>query len=115
MPLEAKPDRGEPATARSRSRQCSPKRPKPPHAPKTPSLGARYHAIQGRRGTFEALGAIRHDILIAYWHIVTADVGYQDLGVDWLARRHSREHQIAQLAKQIEKLGAAVEITMPAA
>ena len=57
----------------------------------------------------------RHDILIAYWHIVTADVGYQDLGVDWLARRHSREHQIAQLAKQIEKLGAAVEITMPAA
>jgi len=78
-------------------------------------LGARYHAIRGRRGTFKAVGAIRHDILIAYWHIVTADVGYQDLGVDWLARRHSREHQIAQLAKQIEKLGAAVEITMPAA
>jgi transposase len=78
-------------------------------------LGARYHAIRGRRGTFKAVGAIRHDILIAYWHIVTADVGYQDLGVDWVARRHSREHQIARLAKQIEKLGAAVEITMPAA
>jgi len=78
-------------------------------------LGARYHAIRGRRGTFKAVGALRHDILIAYWHIVTADVGYQDLGVDWVARRHSREHQIARLAKQIEKLGAAVEITMPAA
>ena len=78
-------------------------------------LGAPYHAIRGRRGTFKAVGAIRHDILIAYWHIVTADVGYQDLGVDWVARRHSREHQIARLAKQIEKLGAAVEITMPAA
>ena len=78
-------------------------------------LGARYHAIRGRRGTFKAVGAIRHDILIAYWHIVTADVGYQDLGVDWVARRRSREHQIARLAKQIEKLGAAVEITMPAA
>ena len=63
----------------------------------------------------KAIGAIRHDILIAYWHIVTADVGYQDLGVDWVARRHSREHQIARLAKQIEKLSAAVEITMPAA
>ena len=33
-------------------------------------LGARYHAIRGRRGTFKAVGAIRHDILIAYWHIV---------------------------------------------
>lgn len=32
-------------------------------------LGARYHAIRGRRGTFKAVGAIRHDILIAYWHV----------------------------------------------
>ena len=78
-------------------------------------LGARYHAIRGRRGTFKAVGAIRHDILIAYWHIVAAEVEYQDRGADWVARRHSREHQIARLAKQIEKLGAAVEITMPAA
>ena len=78
-------------------------------------LGARYHAIRGRRGTFKAVGAIRHDILIAYWHIVGAEVQYEDLGADWIARRHSREYQIARLAKQIEKLGAAVEITMPAA
>ena len=78
-------------------------------------LGARYHAIRGRRGTFKAVGAIRHDILIAYWHIVGAEVQYEDLGADWIARRHSREYQIARLAKQIDKLGAAVEITMPAA
>ena len=52
---------------------------------------------------------------IAYWHIVGAEVQYEDLGADWIARRHSREYQIARLAKQIEKLGAAVEITMPAA
>jgi transposase len=70
-------------------------------------LGARYHAIRGRRGTFKAVGAIRH--------IVGAEVQYEDLGADWIARRHSREYQIARLAKQIEKLGAAVEITMPAA
>jgi transposase len=78
-------------------------------------LGARYHAIQGRRGTFKAVGAIRHDILIAYWHIVGAEVQYEDLGADWIARRHSREYQITRLAKQIDKLVAAVEITMPAA
>lgn len=85
-------------------------------------LGARYHAIRGRRGTFKAVGAIRHDILIAYWHIVSADAndadvsaGYRELGPDWITRRHSREYQIAKLAKQIEKLGATVTVTLPAA
>jgi transposase len=85
-------------------------------------LGARYHAIRGRRGTFKAVGAIRHDILIAYWHIVSADVNtadvsasYRELGPDWITRRHSREYQIAKLAKQIEKLGATVTVTLPAA
>ena len=85
-------------------------------------LGARYHAIRGRRGTFKAVGAIRHDILIAYWHIVstaasTEDVSasYRELGPDWITRRHSREYQIAKLAKQIEKLGATVTVTLPAA
>lgn len=47
--------------------------------------------------------------------IVGAEVQYDDLGADWIARRHSREYQIARLAKQTEKLGAAVQITMPAA
>jgi transposase len=85
-------------------------------------LGARYHAIRGRRGTFKAVGAIRHDILIAYWHIVSADANtadvsasYRELGPDWITRRHSREYQIAKLAKQIEKLGATVTVTLPAA
>lgn len=84
-------------------------------------LGARYHAIRARRGTFKAVGAIRHDILIAYWHIVsetsTEDLPaiYRDLGADWITRRHSAEYQIAKLAKQIEKLGATVTVTLPAA
>src|ERR1700741_45757 len=42
-------------------------------------LGARYHAIRGRRGTFKAVGAIRHDILITYWHIVSADANTADV------------------------------------
>jgi hypothetical protein len=82
-------------------------------------LGARYHAIRGRRGTFKAVGAIRHDILIAYWHVVSVtstdstSVGYRDLGPDWITRRHSPEYQIAKLTKQIEKLGATVTVTLP--
>jgi transposase len=85
-------------------------------------LGARYHAIRGRRGTFKAVGAIRHDILIAYWHIVSAvtsaqdtSASYRELGADWITRRHSPEYQIAKLVKQIEKLGATITITLPAA
>lgn len=84
-------------------------------------LGARYHGIRGRRGTFKAVGAIRHDILIAYWHIVSGTstdgtpVGYRDLGPDWITRRHSTEFQIAKLTKQMEKLGAIVTVTLPAA
>ena len=84
-------------------------------------MGARYHAIRGRRGTFKAVGAIRHDILIAYWHIVSTDtnaedaqVGYRELGADWITSRHSREYQIAKLARQMEKLGATVTVTLPA-
>lgn len=78
-------------------------------------LAAHYHAIRGRRGTFKAIRATRHDILIAYWHIVAEDVDYVDLGADWLIRRKSPEHQLARLVHQIQKLGADVEVTMPAA
>ena len=56
----------------------------------------------------------RHpDRLLAHRRQLKSSI--EDLGADWVARRHSREYQIARLAKQIEKLGAAVEITMPAA
>ena len=63
----------------------------------------------------------RHDILIAYWHIVSTDtnaedaqVGYRELGADWITSRHGREYQIAKLARQMEKLGATVTVTLPA-
>jgi hypothetical protein len=76
-------------------------------------LGARYHAMRGRR-TFKAVSAIRHDIVIAYWHIVSeTDMTYHDLGPDRILRRRSPEYQIAALAKQIEKLGATVTVTLP--
>nr|WP_278043887.1 IS110 family transposase [Protofrankia symbiont of Coriaria ruscifolia] len=49
---------------------------------------ASHHAqIRGRRGVLKAIGATRHDILIAYWHIIANNTVYQDLGGDWHARR----------------------------
>ena len=57
------------------------------------SLAAHHAHIRGRRGTQKAIGATRHDILIAYYHIVRDKVPYQDLGPDWNNRRRSTEQQ----------------------
>jgi len=74
-------------------------------------LAAHHAAIRGRRGTFKAIGATRHDLLIAYWHIVHDGVDYRELGGDWALRRHSPEHQTRRLVRQLEALGHNVQLT----
>lgn len=74
-------------------------------------LAAHHASIRGRRGTFKAIGATRHDLLIAYWHIVHDRVDYHELGADWAMRRHSREHQTRRLVRQLEALGLQVQLT----
>jgi transposase len=67
---------------------------------------ASHHAqLAGRRGKSKALGATRHDILVAYYHIVNERVPFEELGADWLARRYSVEHRTARLVRQLEALG----------
>jgi transposase len=56
-------------------------------------LAAHHAHIRGRRGLPKAIGATRHDLLIAYWHVVHGQVDYADLGHDWAQRRHSTEHR----------------------
>jgi transposase len=73
---------------------------------------ASHHAqVRGRRGVTKAIGATRHDILIAYWHIVANNTTYQDLGPDWNTRRRGVEQQKRRLVAQLEKLGCAVTIS----
>ena len=51
---------------------------------------ASHHGqLRARRGEPKATAAIRHDILIAYYHIVRDQVPFRDLGSDWLRRRYS--------------------------
>src|SRR3954466_4171509 len=93
-------------------------------------LAAHHAQIRGRRGTQKAIGAPphdrprrapkkatappRHDILIAYYHIVRDNVPYQDLGPDWNNRRRSTEQQTRRLVRQLERLGVNVTIeSMP--
>ena len=73
-------------------------------------LAAHHAQIRGRRGTQKAIGATRHDILIAYHHIVRDKVPYQDLGPEWNTRRHTTEQQTRRLVRQLERLGLNVTI-----
>ena len=73
-------------------------------------IASHYWQIRGRRGTPKAIGATRHDILIAYYYIVRDRVPYRELGADWLARRNSPEHRTRRLVKQLQALGHRVTL-----
>lgn len=74
-------------------------------------LAAHHAQIRGRRGTQKAIGATRHDILIAYYHIVRDRVAYRELGPDWNDRKRSTDQQTRRLVRQLEKLGMNVAVT----
>jgi len=79
-------------------------------------LAPHYAQLRGPRGEPKATGAIRHDLLVAYFHIVRDQVPYRDLGPDRQRRRYSLEHRARRLQRQLEALGYAVtlEQTEPA-
>ena len=74
-------------------------------------LAAHHAQIRGRRGTYKAIGATRHDILTAYYHIVRDRVAYHDLGPDWNNRKRATDQQTRRLVRQLEKLGMNVTVT----
>jgi transposase len=73
-------------------------------------LASHYAQLRGRRGEVKAIGAIRHDLLVAYYHIVRDQVPYRDLGPDWQHRRYSPQHRARRLQRQLEALGYAVTL-----
>jgi transposase len=73
-------------------------------------LAAHFAQLRGRRGEPKAIGATRHDILIAYYYIVRDRVPFRELGPDWLRRRFSPEHRARRLQLQLEALGYKVTI-----
>ena len=73
-------------------------------------LASHHWQIRGRRGEAKAIGATRHDILVAYYHIVRDRVPHRELGPDWLARRYSPEHRARRLLRQLEALGFNVSV-----
>jgi hypothetical protein len=73
-------------------------------------FAARFAQLRGRRGEPKAIGATRHDILVAYYYIVRDEVPFRELGPDWIRRRYRPEHRARRLQLQLEALGYKVTL-----
>ena len=67
-------------------------------------LAAQYARLRPRRGHKKALGAVKHSILIACWHMLSTGELYNDLGGDYF-RKRDPERITKRLIAQLEILG----------
>lgn len=72
-------------------------------------LAAQYRRLKVRRGHKKALGAVKHSIICACWHMLSTGELYNDLGADYFQRRDP-ERAAKRLVTQLERLGHAVTL-----
>lgn len=72
-------------------------------------LQAQYRRLKPRLGHSRALGAIKHSIICAVWHILSTGELYSDLGGDYF-RKRDPQRQTRRLVTQLEALGHAVTL-----
>jgi transposase len=77
-------------------------------------LQAQYQRLKPRLGHGRALGAVKHSMLIAYWHMFTTGETYRDLGGDFFQRRDP-ERATKRLVARLEALGHSVTLQPTAA
>ena len=77
-------------------------------------LAAQYQRLKPRIGHGRALGAVKHSMLIAYWHMFTTGETYRDLGGDYFQRRDPESHT-RRLVKRLQQLRHDVTLTPTAA
>jgi transposase len=78
-------------------------------------LQAQYQRLRPRIGHGRALGAVKHSILCACWHMLSTGELYRDLGGDYF-RKRDPERQTKRLVAQLERLGHKVTLeTLPEA
>ncbi|MBV9919484.1 MAG: IS110 family transposase [Pseudonocardia sp.] len=73
-------------------------------------LQARYRRIVSRRGSKRALVAVGHTILIAVWHMITAEIDYADLGADYYQHHQNRRAATTRLVAKLTQLGYRVTL-----
>ena len=72
-------------------------------------LQAQYQRLRPRIGHGRALGAVKHSIICACWHMLTTGELYRDLGGDYF-RKRDPERQTRRLVAQLERLGHKVTL-----
>ena len=72
-------------------------------------LAAQYRRLKPRRGHKKALGAVKHTMICAIWHMLNTGETYRDLGGDYYTRRDP-ERQTKRLVAQLERLGHRVTL-----
>lgn len=80
-------------------------------------LAAQYRRLAARRGKNRALLAVGHSILVIFYHLLTHDVEYHDLGADFFDRL-TPERLRRYLVRRLSDLGYDVTLTpkqLPAA
>jgi transposase len=78
-------------------------------------LGAQYRRLRGRRGHKKAIGAVKHSIIVAVWHMLSTGELYNDPGADYFDRRVDPQRKIKRLIAQLEGLGQRVVLEPAAA
>jgi transposase len=72
-------------------------------------LAAQYQRLKPRIGHGRALGAVKHSMLIAYWHMFSTGETYRDLGGDYFQRRDPAR-ATKRLVSKLEALGHIVTL-----
>jgi transposase len=77
-------------------------------------LQALYRRKKSQLGHGRALGAVKHSIICACWHMLSTGEIYHDLGGDYYARRDP-QRQTKRLVAQLQRLGHTVTLQPTAA
>lgn len=77
-------------------------------------LQAQYRRLRPRCGHGRALGAVKHSILCACWHMLTTGELYREAGGDYFEHRDP-ERATRRLVTQLERLGHRVTLEAAAA
>jgi hypothetical protein len=73
-------------------------------------LAAQYRRLKPRRGHKKALGAVKHTMICAIWHMLATGETYRDLGGDYFTNRDP-QRQTKRLVAQLQRLGHHVTLT----
>ena len=97
--------------ARDRAHRSRPgQHPHPRHLPLRPVPTPASPAA----ATARAIGAVRHSIIVACWHMLTTGEIYRDAGGDYFTRLDP-DKQTRRLVAQLERLGHTVTLQEAAA